>query len=123
MIDEDQVQKSLDWLVHNAEPAAKARATRTYLEEYRKSIKADLMAHFNLSAIQAEDILEIRLRQLARLEGIRIGEELAKLREEAAGLSHLLSSEEALRACVASEIRADARKYGDDRRSLIVASE
>jgi topoisomerase-4 subunit A len=85
--------------------------------------RADLMAHFNLSAIQAEDILEIRLRQLARLEGIRIGEELAKLREEAAGLSHLLSSEEALRACVASEIRADAKKYGDDRRTLIEASE
>jgi topoisomerase-4 subunit A len=85
--------------------------------------KADLMTHFNLSAIQAEDILEIRLRQLARLEGIKIGEELARLREEATGLNHLLSSEEALRACVASEIRADARKYGDDRRTLIEASE
>jgi topoisomerase-4 subunit A len=59
--------------------------------------KADLMAHFKLSAIQAEDILEIRLRQLARLEGIKIGEELAKLREEAAGLNHLLSSESAAR--------------------------
>lgn len=85
--------------------------------------KADLMAHFNLSAIQAEDILEIRLRQLARLEGIKIGEELAKLREEAQGLNHLLSSEEALRACVASEIEADTKKFGDDRRTLIEASE
>lgn len=83
--------------------------------------KADLIAHFKLSEIQAEDILEIRLRQLARLEGIKIGEELAKLREEAAGLNHLLSSEEALRACVASEIEADAKKYGDDRRTLIEA--
>ncbi|KXB30328.1 DNA topoisomerase IV subunit A [Dechloromonas denitrificans] len=83
--------------------------------------KADLMAHFKLSEIQAEDILEIRLRQLARLEGIKIGEELAKLRAEAAGLNHLLSSEEALRACVASEIEADAKKYGDDRRTLIEA--
>ena len=52
--------------------------------------KADLMAHFKLSEIQAEDILEIRLRQLARLEGIKIGEELAKLREEATGLNKLL---------------------------------
>ena len=85
--------------------------------------KADLMAHFNLSAIQAEDILEIRLRQLARLEGIKIGEELAKLREEAQGLNHLLSSEEALRACVASEIEGDAKKFGDDRRTFIEASE
>ena len=85
--------------------------------------KADLIAHFKLSEIQAEDILEIRLRQLARLEGIKIGEELAKLREEAAGLNHLLSSDAALRACVASEIEADAKKYGDDRRTVIEAAE
>lgn len=85
--------------------------------------KADLMAHFRLSEIQAEDILEIRLRQLARLEGIKIGEELAKLREEAAGLNKLLDSEAELRACVAAEIEADAKKYGDDRRTLIEAAE
>src|SRR5574343_931780 len=83
--------------------------------------KADLIAHFKLSEIQAEDILEIRLRQLARLEGIKIGEELAKLREEAAGLNKLLDSEDALRACVAAEIEADAKKYGDDRRTFIGA--
>ena len=46
--------------------------------------KADLIAHFKLSEIQAEDILEIRLRQLARLEGIKIEQELDKLREEEA---------------------------------------
>ena len=85
--------------------------------------KADLMAHFKLSEIQAEDILEIRLRQLARLEGIKIGEELAKLREEANGLRRLLDSETALRECVASEIEADAQKYGDDRRTLIETAE
>ena len=85
--------------------------------------KVDLMAHFNLSAIQAEDILEIRLRQLARLEGIKIGEELAKLREEAKGLNHLLR----FRRCIArpaspAEIEADAKKFGDDRRTFIEAS-
>jgi topoisomerase-4 subunit A len=85
--------------------------------------KIDLMAHFKLSEIQAEDILEIRLRQLARLEGIKIGEELAKLREEAKGLNHLLDSDEALRYCVASEIEADAKKYGDNRRTFIEAAE
>ncbi len=85
--------------------------------------KIDLMAHFKLSEIQAEDILEIRLRQLARLEGIKIGEELAKLREEAKGLNHLLDSDEALRTCVASEIEADAKKYGDERRTVIEAAE
>ena len=85
--------------------------------------KADLISHFKLSEIQAEDILEIRLRQLARLEGIKIGEELAKLREEAAGLNTLLDSDEALRACVAAEIEADAKKYGDDRRTFIEAAD
>ena len=85
--------------------------------------KADLIAHFKLSDIQAEDILEIRLRQLARLEGIKIGEDLAKLREEAAGLNKLLDSEEAMRACVAAEIEGDARKYGDDRRTFIEAAD
>jgi topoisomerase-4 subunit A len=85
--------------------------------------KADLIAHFRLSEIQAEDILEIRLRQLARLEGIKIGEELARLREEAAGLNKLLESDKALRDCVAAEIRADAKKYGDERRTLIEPAE
>lgn len=85
--------------------------------------KADLMREFKLSEIQAEDILEIRLRQLARLEGIKIGEELAKLRQEAEGLRHLLDSEDALRSAVASEITADARKYGDERRTLIEPAE
>ena len=85
--------------------------------------KTDLMAAFKLSEIQAEDILEIRLRQLARLEGIKIGEELAKLREEAKGLNHLLASEEALRTAVAGEIDADAAKYGDPRRTRIESAE
>ncbi len=85
--------------------------------------KEDLMAHFKLSEIQAEDILEIRLRQLARLEGIKIGEELNRLRVEASSLSHLLDSEAALRQCVAEEIEADAKKYGDARRTLIEVAE
>jgi len=85
--------------------------------------RADLMAHFKLSEVQAEDILEIRLRQLARLEGIKIGEELARLREEADSLRHLLDSESALRARVADEIAADAAKYGDNRRTLIEAAD
>ena len=85
--------------------------------------KADLMKAFKLSEIQAEDILEIRLRQLARLEGIKIGEELARLREDALGLQKLLDDETALRAAVADEIDADVARYGDERRTLIEAAE
>ncbi|HEY0563481.1 MAG TPA: DNA topoisomerase IV subunit A [Methylophilus sp.] len=81
--------------------------------------KPDLMAAFNLSDIQAEDILEIRLRQLARLEGFKIERELKDLREEADGLQAILGSENKLRKLTAKEIKQDAEKYGDNRRTLI----
>jgi topoisomerase-4 subunit A len=84
--------------------------------------KADLMAAFALSEIQADDILEIRLRQLARLEGIKIEKELGELRTEKDGLLRLLGDEGELKRLVISEIRADAKKYGDERRTLIEAA-
>ena len=83
------------------------------------SPKEDLMAKFKLSERQAEDILEIRLRQLARLEGIRIEREIKELKEEAKELTRLLGSEEAMRELVTNEIEADAKAYGDERRTLI----
>ncbi|MBL0125553.1 MAG: DNA topoisomerase IV subunit A [Betaproteobacteria bacterium] len=85
--------------------------------------KAALMAKFKLSEIQAEDILEIRLRQLARLEGIKIEQEIAKLREEGAEINHLLSNEPDFRKFVADEIDKDAKQFGDDRRTLLEAAE
>lgn len=85
--------------------------------------RADLMAAFGLSEIQADDILEIRLRQLARLEGIKIEKELGELREEKAGLQKILGDEAELKRLVISEIRADAKKYGDERRTLIEAAQ
>jgi topoisomerase-4 subunit A len=81
--------------------------------------KAALIARFILSDRQAEDILEIRLRQLARLEGIRIEQELAKLRGEREGLLKLLGSDTLLRRQVIREIKADAEKHGDARRTII----
>ncbi|WP_374489594.1 DNA topoisomerase IV subunit A [Zoogloea sp.] len=81
--------------------------------------KAALIARFQLSDRQAEDILEIRLRQLARLEGIKIEQELAELRGEKATLEGLLTDEGKLRTLVIKEIRADADKYGDARRTLV----
>jgi topoisomerase-4 subunit A len=85
--------------------------------------KAALIARFTLSDRQAEDILEIRLRQLARLEGIRIEQELAKLRGERDGLLKLLGSDTLLlRRQVIREIKADAEKHGDARRTIIEAA-
>jgi len=81
--------------------------------------KTDLIAAFQLSEIQAEDILEIRLRQLARLEGFKIEKELKDLREEADGLQTILGSDTKLRRLTAKEIKQDAEKYGDERRTLI----
>ena len=84
--------------------------------------KAELMAAFGLSDVQAEDILEIRLRQLARLEAIRIEKELAELALERDGLHRVLGDEAELQRLVIGEIRADAHKYGDARRTLIQAA-
>jgi topoisomerase-4 subunit A len=81
--------------------------------------KEDLIKAFDLSDIQAEDILEIRLRQLARLEGIKIEKELEKLRKEAEGLDGILGSNTKLKNLTSREIKQDAEKYGDDRRTLI----
>ena len=85
--------------------------------------KPALIAAFGLSDRQAEDILEIRLRQLARLEAIRIEKELAELREQKTGLEALLASPAAMKRQVIREIEADAKRYGDDRRTLIEAAE
>ena len=81
--------------------------------------KAALIARFKLSDRQAEDILDIRLRQLARLEAIKIEQELKELRTEQGKLEDILASPAALKRTVIKEIEADAKTHGDERRTLI----
>ena len=81
--------------------------------------KPALIEAFRLSDRQAEDILEIRLRQLARLEAIKIQQELAELRNEKTNLQNLLDDPSAMKKCIIKEIEADAKQYGDARRTLI----
>ncbi len=81
--------------------------------------KPELMRAFKLSERQADDILDLRLRQLARLEGIKIEQELAELRGDQSALTKLLSSDAALRKQVGKEFDEDAKKFGDARRTLI----
>ncbi len=81
--------------------------------------KGALMSAFGLTERQADDILEIRLRQLARLEKIKIEKELEALRDEKAKLEELLANESAMKRLMIKEIEADAKQYGDDRRTLI----
>ncbi|MEK9802297.1 MAG: DNA topoisomerase IV subunit A [Curvibacter sp.] len=83
--------------------------------------KPALITRFKLSERQAEDILEIRLRQLARLEAIKIEQELKELREEQKRLEEILGSPAALRRLMVKEIEADAKTFGDARRTLIQA--
>ncbi|MDQ2140206.1 DNA topoisomerase IV subunit A [Alcaligenaceae bacterium B3P038] len=85
--------------------------------------KEALKARFNLSDRQAEDILEMRLRQLARLEGIKIEQELASRREEQIKLQELLDNPTSLKRTIVREIEADAKAFGDDRRTLIETAE
>ncbi len=83
--------------------------------------RAELMQRFGLSEVQAEDILEIRLRQLARLEAIRIEKELAELERQRAGLEKILASRKALTNLFCRELESDLKVYGDARRTLIEA--
>ncbi len=83
--------------------------------------KPALIARFALSDRQAEDILEIRLRQLARLEAIKIEQELEALRIDRQRLEEILASPATLRRLLVREIEADAKAHGDERRTLIQA--
>ena len=81
--------------------------------------KAALIEEFRLSERQAEDILEIRLRQLARLEAIKIQQELSELRNEKEKLQDLLDNQSSMKRLIIREIEQDAKAFGDDRRTVI----
>ncbi len=83
--------------------------------------KPVLMARFNLTDAQAEAILELKLRYLAKLEEMKIRGEQDELAKERDELIQLLSSDKKLKSLIRKEIAADAEKYGDKRRSPIVA--
>jgi topoisomerase-4 subunit A len=85
--------------------------------------KPALMKAFKLSDRQVEDILEIRLRQLARLEAIKIQQELAELRKERVVLQDLLDQPASMKKLLVKEIEGDAKQYGDARRTLIEEAE
>ncbi len=85
--------------------------------------KPVLIARFGLSEEQADYILETRLRQLARLEEMKINAETDQLEQERARINVLLKSPAKLKGLIKEEIRADAAKFGDDRRSPLVRRE
>lgn len=82
--------------------------------------KPVLMAHFTLSDTQAEAILQLRLRHLAKLEEMKIRSEQRDLDKERQFLETTLGSPARLKTLIKKELRADAKAYGDDRRTAIV---
>ena len=90
---------------------------------YEDKPKQELMRRFNLSDTQAEAILDLKLRHLAKLEEMKIRGEQEELEAERNKLEALLGSTRRLRTLIRKEIMADAEKYGDDRRSPIVSRE
>ncbi|WP_448507117.1 DNA topoisomerase IV subunit A [Immundisolibacter sp.] len=87
---------------------------------YEDHPKAVLMERFALSDIQAEAILELKLRHLAQLEETRLTGERDELAAERDHLQGTLDSDKLLRGLIRGEIKADAEKYGDPRRCLLV---
>ncbi len=85
--------------------------------------KPVLMERFGISDLQAEAILELKLRHLAKLEEMKIRGEQEALEIERASLEKILASKALLNSLIRAEIAEDAQKYGDDRRSPIVARE
>lgn len=89
-------------------------------EDHPKEV---LMSHFGIDEIQAEAILELKLRHLARLEEMEIRREQEELEARAAVIREQLANPESLKNLIISELKEDAKKFGDDRRSPIVQRE
>ncbi|MFN0314811.1 MAG: DNA topoisomerase IV subunit A [Burkholderiales bacterium] len=85
--------------------------------------KPELMRVFNLTERQAEDILEMRLRQLAKLEHIKVEQELGGLKKEQKELERVLNQRSTLESLVIKEIEQDVKTFGDARRTIIEATE
>ena len=91
--------------------------------EDQAEAKAKLQAKYKLSERQAEDIVNLRLGQLTRLDGVKLNDERKALEAERKGLKTLLGDDKELRKLVVRELDEDAKKYGDARRTLIESAE
>ena len=87
---------------------------------YEDKPKEELIKRFGLSDKQAEAILELKLRHLAKLEEMKLKGEQDELEKEREQLEKLLGSERRMKTLIKKELLADAEKYGDERRSPLV---
>jgi len=91
-----------------------------YIIRHEDKPKPVLMSRFDLTGTQAEAILELKLRNLAKLEEMKIRDEQDVLADERDGLEKILGSKARLKTLIKKELLADAEKHGDDRRSVLV---
>ena len=91
--------------------------------ENQSEAKEKLKEKFKFSEKQAEDIVNLRLGQLTKLDGVKLNEERKALEAEKQGLKEILGDEKVLKKLVIQELADDAKKFGDDRRTLIKADE
>jgi len=91
--------------------------------EDQPDAKRKLQEKYKFSERQAEDIVNLRLGQLTRLDGVKLNEERKALEAEKKGLKEILGDEKVLKKLVISELEKDAKTYGDERRTLIKADE
>src|SRR5712691_8160817 len=91
--------------------------------EDQTEAKQKLREKFRFTERQAEDIVNLRLGQLTRLDGVKLNDEKKGLEAERKGLKALLGDDKELKKLVVSELQEDAKKYGDDRRTLIQAAQ
>ncbi len=85
--------------------------------------KNDLINIFKLSDLQSEDILNLRLRQIAKLEELKLKNELKNLRKEKKEINEILKNQSSLKKFLIKEISEDSKKFGDERRTIIKESE
>src|SRR5262247_927901 len=91
--------------------------------EDQAEAKENLKSKYKLSERQAEDIVNLRLGQLTKLDGVKLAEEEKALKADRKSLKSLLGDEKELKKLVVDELKEDAKKYGDERRTLIKAAE
>ena len=85
--------------------------------------KAQMQAKWKFTERQAEDIVNIRLGQLTKLDGVKLNDERKALEAERKGLKEILGDDKELKKLVVKELEADAKAYGDERRTLIKPEE
>src|SRR5258708_9554447 len=91
--------------------------------EDQAEAKLNLQKKFKFTERQSQDIVDLRLGQLTKLDGIKLNDERKALEAERKGLKEILCDEKELKSLVISELKEDAKKHGDDRRTLIKAAE